>query len=246
MRIIPAIDIRGGQCVRLIQGDYGRETVFGNDPGAMAKRWIDEGATSLHIVDLDGARDGKAVNREAVSAIVEAARKSSQPIVLDLGGGIRTLEDVAAWIEAGLDRVVIGTAAVTDPDMLSEACSRFPDKVWVGIDAKGGEVKVAGWLEGSGVDAADLARDVQRRGAAGIIYTDIDRDGTGQGVNVQATGTLACAVNIPVTASGGVDSVADIKALKREESAGVEGVIVGRALYDAKVGLRELLEAAAA
>lgn len=244
MRIIPAIDIRGGKCVRLIKGDYDRETVFGNDPAVMAERWISEGATSLHIVDLDGARDGASTNREAVRAIVAVARKSPKPIVLDLGGGIRTADHAAAWLEAGLDRVVFGTAAVTDPDTVAEACQRFPDQIWVGIDAKAGEVKVSGWLEGSGMDAADLARDVQRWGAAGIIYTDIDRDGTGKGVNVEATGILACAVNIPVIASGGVHSVADIKNLKREESAGVEGVIVGRALYDGKVTLRELLEAA--
>jgi phosphoribosylformimino-5-aminoimidazole carboxamide ribotide isomerase len=244
LRIIPAIDVRGGKCVRLVQGDYARETVFGDDPGEMARRWLGEGASSLHIVDLDGARDGRVANRRAVDSILAAVAAAGRPVAVDLGGGIRSVEDAAAWLEAGVGAVVLGTVAVEKPDVVSEVSRRFPQRVWVGIDAHAGEVKTAGWLEGSGMVAGDLARDAQRRGAAGIIYTDIDRDGTGKGVNVAATADLACAINIPVIASGGVDSVEDIVRLREQAVTGIEGVIVGRALYDGSVTLAELLEAA--
>lgn len=244
LRIIPAIDIRGGKCVRLIQGDYDRETVFGDDPGDMAKRWLDEGADSLHIVDLDGARDGKVTNRAAVDSILSAVAGCSRPIQVDLGGGIRSVDDARQWLDAGIGAVVLGTVAVTHPEIVAEACAAFPGKVWVGIDARGGEVKTSGWLEGSGVDSENLARDMQRDGAAGVIFTDIDRDGTGKGLNIESTTELACAINIPVIASGGVESVDDVKRLKVQAVAGIEGVIVGRALYDGKVTLAALLDAA--
>lgn len=246
MLILPAIDIRGGRCVRLFQGDYGRETVFGDDPAAMAERWLAEGAAALHLVDLDGARDGASTNRAAVLAILAKVRESGREVVTELGGGIRDLAGVAAWMEAGLSRVVIGTAAVTHPELVGEASRRFPGRVWVGIDARGGKVAVKGWLEDTAVDAIELARDMESRGAAGIIFTDIDRDGTGHGVSVDSTARLAEALSIPVVASGGVDSLDDVRRLLAVEASGIEGVIVGRALYDGKVHLADLLRAAAA
>lgn len=245
MLIVPAIDIRDGKCVRLYKGDYSRETVFGDDPSAMARRWIREGATALHLVDLDGAKSGKSDNFRAVEAILTAvAEESSVPVQIDLGGGIRDEDGVSRWLDAGLHHVILGTAAVREPDLVSRCAARYPGAVWVGIDARGGEVAVSGWTEGSGVAAVDLARDVAERGAGGIVYTDIDRDGTGDGVNVTATEHLACEIDIPVYASGGVRSAADVERLRRAEEAGVVGVIVGRALYDGAVTLEALLEAA--
>lgn len=246
MLILPAIDIRGGRCVRLLQGDYAKETVFGDDPAAMAERWLGDGASALHLVDLDGARDGASTNRAAVLAILAKVKESGRAVVTELGGGIRDLAGVQAWLDAGLSRAVIGTAAITDPDMVTEAARRFPGRVWVGIDARGGKVAVKGWLEDTAVDAIALAREMESRGAAGIIYTDIDRDGTGHGVSVESTARLAEALSIPVVASGGVHSVDDVRRLRAVESTGIEGVIVGRALYDAKVTLAELIAASGA
>jgi phosphoribosylformimino-5-aminoimidazole carboxamide ribotide isomerase len=243
MLILPAIDIRGGRCVRLIQGDYSRETVFADDPAAMAERWLSEGARAIHIVDLDGARDGTVTNRKAVEGILAAARGRA---MTELGGGIRDLAGIEGWLEAGLTRVIIGTAAVRQPELVSDAAARWPGRVWVGIDARGGKVAVEGWLETTGVDALELARDMEQRGAAGIVFTDIDRDGTGQGVSVQSTARLAEALSIPVVASGGVHSLDDVARLREVASLGIEGVIVGRALYDGAVTLPALLEAARA
>jgi len=243
MLILPAIDIRGGRCVRLFQGDYGRETVFGNDPAAMAERWLGEGAKALHLVDLDGARDGALTNCTAVLAILAKVRESGRAVLTEMGGGIRELASVETWLEAGVSRVVIGTAAVTNPELVTEASRCFPGRVWVGIDARGGKVAVRGWLEDTAVDAVTLAREMESRGAAGIIFTDIDRDGTGHGVAVESTARLAAALSIPVVASGGVDSLDDVRRLRAAESAGIEGVIVGRALYDGKVRLADLQSA---
>ncbi len=245
MLILPAIDIRAGRCVRLFQGDYARETIFGDDPAAMAERWLGQGARALHLVDLDGARDGASTNRAAVLAILAVVKASGRAVVTELGGGIRDLAGVENWLEAGLSRAVIGTAAVTNPELVSEASRRFPGRVWVGIDARGGKVAVKGWLEDTAVDAIALAREMESRGAGGIIFTDIDRDGTGHGVAVESTARLAAALSIPVVASGGVDSVDDVRRLRAVESSGIEGVIVGRALYDGKVCLADLLAAAA-
>lgn len=242
MLILPAIDIRGGRCVRLIQGDYARETVFADDPAAMAQRWLDEGARAIHIVDLDGARDGTVTNRTAVEGILKAAAGSGA--ITELGGGIRDLAGIEGWLEAGLTRVIIGTAAVREPQLVSDAARRWPGRVWVGIDARGGKVAVQGWLETTGVDAVELARDMEGRGAAGIVFTDIDRDGTGQGVSVESTARLAEALGIPVVASGGVHSLEDVARLRKVASSGIEGVIVGRALYDGGVTLPDLLAAA--
>lgn len=242
MLILPAIDIRGGRCVRLIQGDYARETVFADDPAAMAQRWLDEGARAIHIVDLDGARDGTVTNRAAVEGILKAAAGSGA--ITELGGGIRDLAGIEGWLEAGLTRVIIGTAAVREPQLVSDASQRWPGRVWVGIDARGGKVAVQGWLETTGVDAIELARDMESRGAAGIVFTDIDRDGTGKGVSVESTARMAEALGIPVVASGGVHSLDDVARLRKVAASGIEGVIVGRALYDGAVTLPDLLAAA--
>lgn len=242
MLILPAIDIRGGRCVRLVQGDYARETVFADDPARVAERWLAEGARAIHIVDLDGARDGAVTNRVAVEGILAAA--SGRGVVTELGGGIRDLAGIEAWLEAGLTRVIVGTAAVRNPDLVGEAARRWPGRVWVGIDARGGKVAVEGWLETTGVDAIELARDMERRGAGGIVFTDIDRDGTGQGVSVASTARLAAAIGIPVVASGGVHSVDDVTRLRAVAASGIEGVIVGRALYDGAVTLADLVTAA--
>jgi len=244
--IVPAIDIRDGKCVRLYKGDYARETVFGDDPSEMARRWIGEGATALHLVDLDGAKSGKSDNFRAVERILAAvADETSAPVEVDLGGGIRDDDGVSRWLDAGLHHVILGTAAVREPDLVSRCAERYPGAVWVGIDARDGSVAVSGWTEDSGMAAVDLAHDAARRGAGGIVYTDIDRDGTGEGVNVEATQRLARGLDIPVYASGGVHTIADIERLKPAESAGVTGVIVGRALYDGAVTLEALMAAAA-
>ncbi len=250
MIIVPAIDIRGGKCVRLVQGDYQRETVFGDDPAAMAVRWIKQGGRALHLVDLDGARSGKSGNRQAVEAILEAVAAAADQLGLserptvELGGGIRSVRGAGRWLRAGVDRVIFGTVAVTDPDMVEHACRRFPGSVWVGIDAREGRVAVEGWTETTGVAALDLAREMESRGAAGIIYTDIERDGTTGGINFEHTLEVASAVSIPVLASGGVRSTDDVRRLRKLEGRGVAGVIVGRALYEGAVTLGELLEEA--
>ena len=251
MLIVPAIDLRGGRCVRLVQGDYDRETVFGDDPARMARRWIEEGARALHLVDLDGALSGRSDNFasvEAVLAEIEAMRKNGAvagEIQTDLGGGIRDMDGIEHWLGAGLHHVILGTAAVNEPELVSEAAKNFPSRVWVGIDARAGKVAVRGWKDVTDVNALDLARDVEARGAGGIVYTDIERDGTGDGVNIEATRDLASAVSIPVYASGGVHTAEDVKRLADVASSGIRGVIVGRALYAADVTLAELLEALA-
>jgi len=253
--VVPAIDIRAGKCVRLIQGDYDRETVFGDDPAAMAERWAGSGASALHLVDLDGARSGRSDNATAVEAIVERLRTVAaeqgrdRPIVTDLGGGIRDGDAAARWLDIGIDRVILGTVAVTDPDVVTLCCERYPGRVWVGIDARAGRVAVSGWTEGTDRDVLELAAEVEGCGAGGIIYTDIDRDGTGAGVNAEATARLASAVRCPVYASGGVHSAADVERLASASAAfpgnDIAGVIVGRALYDGAVTLEELIAVAA-
>ena len=248
MVVVPAIDIRGGKCVRLFQGDYARETVFGDNPADMARRWIEEGADALHLVDLDGARSGRSENLAAVTAVMAEAMKlraeMGRSIVVDLGGGIRDEAAIASWLDIGIDRVILGTAAIENPALVATSAARFSGSVWVGIDARDGKVAVDGWTRTTARDAVDVARDAEQRGAAGIVYTDIARDGTGGGVNADATAALADRVSIPVYASGGVRSVDDVARLKRVESRGVTGVIVGRALYDGTVTLGALLEAA--
>jgi len=227
--LYPAIDLRGGQCVRLRQGDYAQETVFGDDPAGMARRWVEQGATWLHLVDLDGAREGRPVNGPSVRAIVEAAGVPCQ-----LGGGLRSeahLEEALSW---GVRRVILGTRALQDAAWCEKVCRRFPGQVAIGIDARQGKVATEGWLHDSGRQAIDLAREVAGWPVAALIYTDISRDGMLQGPNVEATAALAEAVPVPVIASGGVTTLEDIAALARR---GLHGAIIGRALYEGRLDL---------
>ena len=232
MLIVPAIDLKGGRCVRLLRGEMSAETVYGNDPVAMGQRWVAEDAEYLHVVDLDGAISGQPVNGDVIAALARALA-----IPIEVGGGIRTVARATELLQAGVDRVIFGTAALAQPDIVAEACRRFPGRIAVGIDARGGKVAVQGWTETSQTDAVELARRVESLGASRIIYTDISRDGTEQGVNVDATRAVARAVGIPVTASGGVGSLADITALLPCEPDGVDAVIIGRALYTGAVRL---------
>lgn len=244
MLVLPAIDIRAGRCVRLLRGDYEQETVFSDDPAAMAQRWIDEGARALHLVDLDGARGAGDDNQRAVEAILAVAAGAGDDFITELGGGIRDLVTVERWLAAGVGRVILGTVAVRDPDIVEQAARRWPGRVWVGIDARSGRVAVDGWINDGGRDALELAMAMQDAGVAGIVYTDIDRDGTGDGVNAEATARLARSVTVPVLASGGVHGVADVERLREVAGSGIEGVVVGRALYDGAVTLARLTEAA--
>ncbi|SHI57138.1 1-(5-phosphoribosyl)-5-[(5-phosphoribosylamino)methylideneamino]imidazole-4-carboxamide isomerase [Propionispora hippei] len=239
MLIFPAIDIRGGKCVRLTEGRFDRETVFADQPVDMALRWVREGAEYLHVVDLDGALEGKAVNLDLVAAIVKAV-----DIPVQLGGGIRTLDYMETLFDKGVARVILGSIAVRQPDLVKEACRLYSDRVVVGIDARDGQVAVEGWGVTGGIQAEELAKRMAAVGVARIIYTDISRDGTLSGVNVPSTCSLAKAAGIPVIASGGVSGLADIAAVKEAEAAGVEGVIVGKAIYTGKLSLAEALKVA--
>jgi len=236
--VYPAIDLKDGRCVRLVRGEMNSATVFNDDPAAQARSFAAAGAKWIHVVDLDGAFAGKPRNAAAVEAIVKAV-----PVKVQLGGGIRDAATLEAWLGKGVARVVLGTAAIKNPNLVRVACRRWPGQVSLGIDARGGKVAVEGWAETSAVAALDLARRFEDAGAAAIIYTDIDRDGALQGVNVDATATLARALKTPVIASGGISSLDDIAALK---AAGIPGAIVGRALYDGRVDLKSALALAAA
>jgi phosphoribosylformimino-5-aminoimidazole carboxamide ribotide isomerase len=236
MLIIPAIDIRGGKCVRLFQGAYGKETIYGEDPRAMAKRWIAEGATFLHLVDLDGARQGIPANREAILTIVEG---SAVPV--EVGGGIRSMATVDDYLSRGVQRVILGTAAYANPHFLKKACAQWPERIAVDIAARNGQATISGWTEETEVPAIDLAKKCEAMGAAIIIYTDVLRDGTQRGVNLHATQELARALQIPVIASGGVAAIEDIEALRPLEKEGVMGVIIGRALYEGTLKLSEAI-----
>lgn len=230
MILYPAIDLKDGQCVRLEQGDMDRATIFNDSPAAQARAFAEQGFSHLHIVDLDGAFAGKPVNRAAVEAIVKASPSSTQ-----LGGGIRDMATIEAWLEAGIGRVILGTAALRDPDLVIEACKAFPDRIAVGIDARGGFVAVEGWAEASEMQVSALAARFEDAGVAALIYTDIDRDGLLKGVNIEATHKLAQATNIPVIASGGLAGLDDIKALLPLAGDGIIGAISGRALYDGRL-----------
>lgn len=239
MLIVPAIDLKGGKCVRLMRGDMNAETVYGHDPVAIGRRWVAEGAQYLHVVDLDGAVAGTSVNGDAIAALCR-----SLAIPIEVGGGIRTLERAAELFELGVDRVIFGTAALSNPETVREACHSFPGRAAVGIDARDGKVAVHGWTETSATSALALARQAEELGACRVIYTDISRDGTQEGVNVAATRAVAEAIAIPVTASGGVGSIADVNALRSSESVGIDAVIIGRALYTGAVRLPEAIAAA--
>lgn len=236
MLIVPAIDLKGGKCVRLLRGEMHAETVYGDDPVAMGRRWVDEGAEYLHVVDLDGAVSGQAVNAVAIAALCRAL-----PIPIEIGGGVRSVERVAELLDSGADRVIFGTAALAAPEVVGAACRRFPGRVAVGIDARDGKVAVRGWVETSATSAVTLARQAQELGACRIIYTDISRDGTQEGVNVAATRAIADAVSLPVTASGGVGSLADITAVRDCGMETIDAVIVGRALYTGAVRLPDAI-----
>ena len=230
MILFPAIDLKNGECVRLKLGDMAQATVYNRDPAAQAKAFQDQGFEWLHVVDLDGAFAGESVNGAAVDAILSATTNPVQ-----LGGGIRTLAQIEAWLEKGLARVILGTVAVREPDLVREACRLFSGKVAVGIDAKGGKVAVEGWAEASELGVIELAREFEGAGVAAIIYTDIDRDGILAGINWDATLALAGAVDIPVIASGGLASMADIERMTMPDAARLEGAISGRALYDGRI-----------
>ncbi len=235
MLVIPAIDLKDGQCVRLRQGRMDDSTVFGDHPVDMAKRWVDAGCRRLHLVDLNGAFAGEPVNGEAVTAIA----KQFPDLPIQIGGGIRTLETIEHYVKAGVSYVIIGTKAVKEPAFVAEACKAFPGKVIVGLDAQDGFVATDGWAEVSDVKAVDLARQFKNDGVSSIVYTDIARDGMMQGVNVEATVQLAVEGGIPVIASGGVTNIEDIRALSKVAGQGILGAITGRAIYEGTLGVAE-------
>ncbi|MHC4406301.1 MAG: 1-(5-phosphoribosyl)-5-[(5-phosphoribosylamino)methylideneamino]imidazole-4-carboxamide isomerase [Planctomycetota bacterium] len=235
MQIWPAIDLRGGKCVRLKQGDYQRETVFGEDPAAMARHWVDLGAECLHLVDLDGARDGRPGNLASVEAILEAV-----DVPCELGGGIRSEEGIAELLDLGLARLVIGTRALKEPEWFRATCGKFPGKLVVGIDARGGRVATDGWLETSDVAAVDLARQFEGEPVAAIVYTDIATDGMMAGPNVEAMAAMQAAIDVPVVASGGVTTAGDVARLAAVPMA---GCIIGRALYEGELTLPDAIRA---
>jgi len=236
MLIIPAIDIKDGQCVRLKQGDMNDATVFSEDPVGMAKHWLAEGARRLHVVDLDGAAAGKPKNEALIQRIVQAVGES---IPVQLGGGIRDLDTIERYIDLGIAYVIIGTAAVKNPGFLQDACTAFPGHVIVGLDAKDGKVAVEGWSKMTGHDVTDLAKKFEDYGVESVIYTDIGRDGMLSGVNIDATVNLARALRIPVIASGGLTSLEDVKALCQVESEGITAVITGRAIYQGTIDFKK-------
>jgi phosphoribosylformimino-5-aminoimidazole carboxamide ribotide isomerase len=238
MEVIPAIDLLEGRCVRLYQGDYAQAETFDENPVSVARQWAEQGATRLHVVDLDGAKAGHPVNLQAIEAIVRAV-----DVPIQVGGGLRDRASAAALLKLGVQRVILGTVAVEQPALVRELCQEFPDQIVVGIDARNGLVATRGWLETSALSAIDLAQQMAAFGIAAIIYTDIHRDGTLQGPNMVALRELANSVAVPVIASGGMSSVTDLLSLLALEPLGVVGAIVGRALYTGDIDLKEALRA---
>ena len=236
MIIYPAIDIRGGRCVRLTEGRFDAETVFADDPAEMALKWAGMGAEFLHLVDLDGALAGEGRNAPVIERILQ-----SVSIPVQLGGGIRNLETIERLLALGVTRLILGSAAVKNPQLVAEACKKYPGHIAVGIDAKNGEVAIEGWGQGSGVAATELAKRMADYGVETIIYTDISRDGMLSGVNVEATAALARACGVPIIASGGVASIEDIRRVKAVEADGVCGCIIGKAIYTGAVDLKAAL-----
>jgi len=233
MIIYPAIDLKDGKCVRLYKGDMSNVTIFNNSPSSQAKYFQDQGFKFLHIVDLDGAISGNCANEKSVKEILKNITIPAQ-----LGGGIRNLATIEKWFELGISRIILGTVAIKDPDLVKQAAKKFPNKIVVGIDAKNGMVATDGWVKSSSTSAIELARKFEDAGVAGIIYTDINRDGTGEGVDFEGTKKLSENVKIPIIASGGVGSIIDIKKIKELN---INGVIVGRALYDGKFSRQDQL-----
>jgi phosphoribosylformimino-5-aminoimidazole carboxamide ribotide isomerase len=238
MKIIPAIDIQNGNCVRLKQGDFSQETIFHNNPVDMAQKWINEGAERLHIVDLDGARLGNPVNISIVSNIC----KEFPDIPIQIGGGIRDLKTAENYLLAGARFIIIGTKAVEDPNFVKLLCDKFPGKVIIGVDAKNGEVAIKGWKSISKKNAVKLSQEFEDYGVTEIIYTDIEKDGMMKGLNISATVDLAKNVNIPIIASGGVSCIDDIHKIGTYVESGISGVIIGRALYEKKINIKEAKE----
>ncbi len=240
MILYPAIDLKDGQCVRVLHGDLSTATVFNSDPGAQAKQWADAGFHWIHVVDLNGAVEGQAVNAPGVEAIL-----SSVSVPVQLGGGIRTLKDVERWIEAGVSRVILGTVAVKQPDIVIAAAMAYPEQIAVSVDVRKGKVAVEGWTADSDLDAITVAKRFEDAGVGALIVTDIDRDGTVMGFNVEAFGAMADAVSIPVIAAGGLASVDDIAKLKARKGVPVAGAVLGRALYNGAIDPAQALEIAA-
>lgn len=238
LEIIPAIDLLGGNCVRLYQGDYNQSQIFDENPAQVGLKWQEQGATRLHLVDLDGAKVGESRNLEAIAKIIQAIK-----IPVQVGGGLRDRSSIIKLFELGVQRVILGTVAVEKPEFVGELCAEFPGRIVVGIDARNGKVATKGWLETSEVLATDLAKKMSDLGAAAIIYTDIHRDGTLSGPNLEALRELATSVNIPIIASGGVSAIADLLNLLSLATLGVNGVIVGKALYTGDVSLKQAIQA---
>jgi phosphoribosylformimino-5-aminoimidazole carboxamide ribotide isomerase len=241
MILYPAIDLKDGQCVRVLHGDLATATVFNNDPAAQARTWAAAGFNWLHVVDLNGSVEGRTINTPAVAAILEAVS-----IPVQLGGGIRTLADIETWIEAGVGRVILGTAAVRDPQLVKTAAHKWPEQIAVSVDVRKGQVAIQGWTEDSGLDAISVARRFEDAGVSALIITDIDRDGAQMGFNVEAFGAIADVVAIPVIAAGGLASVADIVKLRAHPGTPIAGAVLGRALYVGAITPLEALKAAGA
>jgi len=239
MILYPAIDLKDGQCVRVVHGDFATATVFNDDPAAQARTWAKAGFEWLHVIDLNGSAEGRAVNGAAVEAILHAVS-----IPVQLGGGVRSLANIESWIEAGVSRVILGTAAVRDPEMVKAAARQWPEQVAVSVDVRKGKVAVQGWLEDSGLDALTVARRFEDVGVSALIVTDIDRDGALLGFNVEVFGAIADAVHIPVIAAGGLATVEDIRKLKARKGAPISGAVLGRALYAGAIQPDEALAAA--
>jgi phosphoribosylformimino-5-aminoimidazole carboxamide ribotide isomerase len=240
MILYPAIDLKDGKCVRLVQGDMTRDTVYNDNPAAQAHEWARTGFSWLHVVDLDGAINGAPENHHAVREIIKTV-----DIPVQLGGGIRSAAQIEHWLSEGISRVILGTVAVRDPDLVRQACRDFPGQIAVGIDALDGEVMVEGWVDGSNIQAVELARHFEDAGVSAIIYTDIARDGTGKGINIEATTTLAEATAIPVIASGGAGSEDDVERVKTAcQTHGLNGMIIGKAFYDGRIDPIRALEIA--
>ena len=237
MLIIPAIDIKGGKCVRLFQGRMDKETVYSDDPVSVAKRWENEGAEFLHLVDLDGAVSGVPKNKEIIGNIIKSVK-----IPLEVGGGVRNIETIKEYFSIGAKKVIIGTVAWENPILISEVCKMFPERIIVGIDAKNGNVAVRGWEDVTETSASTLAKRFEGMGISGIIYTDISRDGTLSGPNIDSIKSFAKSISIPVIASGGVSDINDIKNIMKLKKHGVTGVIVGKALYSGAVNLKEAIK----
>ncbi|MFH1123639.1 MAG: 1-(5-phosphoribosyl)-5-[(5-phosphoribosylamino)methylideneamino]imidazole-4-carboxamide isomerase [Pseudomonadota bacterium] len=239
MIVIPAIDLKNGRCVRLKQGDMARQTVYSEYPAKMALEWVEKGAERLHLVDLDGAVEGRPVNRQVINDIVKAV-----PIPVQLGGGIRDLRTIEAYLDLGIQWVILGTMAYRNPDLVAHACREFPRRIILGIDTKSGQVAIKGWTEEADLTVFELAKRFEGEGIEAIVYTDILRDGMGVGPNIKATGDLAKRVKVPVIASGGISGIRDVENLLTVSRYGVMGMITGRALYEGTLDLREAIRLA--